>query len=74
MFSLHLEGFSRGCSAGMKDGCSRVPGSIWGGRAAGWRKGVISRGKNHRLLLLLPWVSLVLELASVKEVPQSHTF
>lgn len=37
---------------------------------AGWRKGVISRGKNHRLLLLLPWVSmgLVLELASMKEV------
>lgn len=54
----------------MKDGCSRVPGSIWDGRAAWTRKGVIPRGKNHRLLLLLPWVSvrLMLELAFMKEV------
>lgn len=42
----------------MKDGCFRPPGSIWDGRAAGWRKGVISRGRNHRLLHLLPWVSM----------------
>lgn len=47
-----------------------LPGSIRDGRAAGTRKGVIPRGKNHRLFFLLPWVSvrLVFELVFMKEV------